>query len=120
MKALSVKQPWAWLIVNGRKDIENRTWATKYRGRVLIHASKKVDTGAIHHLTLKLGVALPSFFETGGIVGEAEIANCVTYSQSGWFEGPHGFVMQNAKPLPFMPCLGKLGFFEVEYKEPNV
>lgn len=40
MKALSVRQPYAWLIVNGIKDIENRTWRTGYRGPVLIHASK--------------------------------------------------------------------------------
>lgn len=39
MKALSIKQPWASLIAHGIKDIENRTWATKYRGKVLIHAS---------------------------------------------------------------------------------
>src|SRR5436189_5084024 len=38
MKALSVRQPWAWLIVNGYKDIENRDWATKRRGRIWIHA----------------------------------------------------------------------------------
>ncbi len=40
MKALSIRQPWAWLILHGGKDIENRDWATRFRGRVLIHASK--------------------------------------------------------------------------------
>ena len=43
MKALSIKQPWAWLIVNGYKDIENRTWKTNYRGTFLVHASKGFD-----------------------------------------------------------------------------
>jgi len=43
MKALSIKQPWAYLIANGIKDVENRTWQTKYRGWVLIHASAKSD-----------------------------------------------------------------------------
>ena len=42
MKALSIRQPWAWLILHGGKDIENRDWATRFRGRVLIHASKGV------------------------------------------------------------------------------
>ncbi len=37
---LSIRQPWAWLIVNGYKDIENRTWSTRFRGKVLIHAGK--------------------------------------------------------------------------------
>ncbi|WP_229215634.1 ASCH domain-containing protein [Duganella sp. CY15W] len=40
MKALSIRQPWAWLIVNGYKDIENRSWSTNVRGKVLVHASK--------------------------------------------------------------------------------
>ncbi|MEI3544750.1 MAG: ASCH domain-containing protein [Alphaproteobacteria bacterium] len=42
---LSIRQPWAWLIVNGYKDIENRTWPTHFRGKVLIHAGKKWDEG---------------------------------------------------------------------------
>lgn len=41
MKALSIKQPWASLIAQGIKDIENRTWKTKFRGRIFIHASAK-------------------------------------------------------------------------------
>lgn len=43
MKALSIRQPWAWLIVAGYKDIENRSWPTNFRGRVYIHASRKFD-----------------------------------------------------------------------------
>lgn len=43
MKALSIRQPWAWLIANGHKDIENRTSHTNFRGDFLIHASKKFE-----------------------------------------------------------------------------
>ena len=43
MRALSIRQPWAWLIVNGHKDIENRSWRTKYRGPFLVHAGLKVE-----------------------------------------------------------------------------
>ena len=39
MKVIVIRQPWAWLIVNGFKDIENRSWATRYRGSLLIQAS---------------------------------------------------------------------------------
>ncbi len=46
MKALSIMQPWAWLIVNGHKDIENRNWPTRFRGPVYIHAGKKIDGDA--------------------------------------------------------------------------
>jgi hypothetical protein len=52
--------------------------------------------------------------ERGGIVGQCEIVGCVTQSESRWFFGPYGFVIQNAKPLPFKPLPGKLGFFDVD------
>lgn len=41
--ALSIQQPWAWLLVNGFKPVENRSWPTKVRGRIAIHAGKKFD-----------------------------------------------------------------------------
>lgn len=40
IKVLTVKQPWAHLIVDNIKDVENRTWQTKYRGELYIHTSK--------------------------------------------------------------------------------
>ena len=116
MKALSIRQPWAWLIVNGHKDIENRDWTTKVRGRVLIHASKGMTRDeyafAFVHAE-EQGVKIPAFgdLERGGIVGEAEIVDCVEDHPSPWFFGDYGFVLREAKPLPFRPCKGMLGFF---------
>jgi ASCH domain len=52
MKALSVRQPWAWLIVQGFKGIENRTWQTSFRGTVLIHAGMRIDQEANRVRTL--------------------------------------------------------------------
>lgn len=49
----------------------------------------------------------------GGIVGEAEITDCVSRSRSPWFGGQFGFVLANARPLPFRPIRGQLGFFQV-------
>jgi hypothetical protein len=47
LKAISIRQPWAWLIVNGYMDVENRIWAANVRGRVLIHAgASKSDTNS--------------------------------------------------------------------------
>jgi hypothetical protein len=119
--ALSVRQPWAWLILNAGKDIENRTWRTKVRGRVLIHASKTLWRedlqNAMRWIALNpripLNFAEPPFEELlrGGIIGEVEIADCVNCSESAWFAGPYGFVLRNAKVLPFQPCRGRLGFF---------
>lgn len=139
LKAISIMQPWAWLIVNGHKDIENRTWSTTYRGRVLIHAGKKMDTDAsdsilqgYHPVTYDGGDddlpdgllgsyidALPEVKnQCGGIVGEAEIVDCVSTSGSLWFVGPYGFVIRNARPLPFRPCRGQLGFFTPDFSLP--
>ncbi len=59
MQALSVRQPWAWLIVAGYKDVENRGWATKYRGRILIHAGRRAaeDAGDAYRLAAALGTS---------------------------------------------------------------
>lgn len=121
MKALSIMQPWAWLIVNGHKAIENRSWRCHQRGPILIHAGKKLDRGAaddlnvyrhpVHGDDLPLSIDPPFYYDRGGIVGEAEIVDCVERSDDPWFVGPFGIVLRNARPLPFRPCKGALGFF---------
>ncbi|WP_454846113.1 ASCH domain-containing protein [Pseudomonas farris] len=118
MKALSIRQPWAWLIVNGFKPVENRDWPTRFRGRFLIHASKgmtRMDYADVRDFADGLGVTIPAFdeLERGGIVGVALLSDCVDRSESPWFFGNYGFVMKSAKPLPFTPLKGRLGFFEV-------
>jgi len=116
MKALSIRQPWARLIINGYKDIENRTWKTKFRGKVLIHASQKIDNFLYVSSDSRFKNILlpaPKELETGGIIGEIDIIDCVDSCSSIWFEGPYGFVLRNPRRLPFKPCKGKLGFFEI-------
>ncbi len=117
MKALSIKQPWAWLIVNGYKDVENRSWRTKHRGPFLIHASKKIDLPAYKHYKIMIP-ELPDRkdLELGGIVGRARLAGVTRDHDSPWFDGPVGFVLDSFKVLPFMPRKGTLGFFEVDYE----
>jgi hypothetical protein len=124
--ALSIRQPWAWLIVNGWKDIENRSWRTQFRGPVLIHASKAAmneddwsDLRAGRSLVDGLPIAhdfVPpgenwNDLGWGGIVGQAEVVDCVSTHPSRWFVGPFGFVLTNARPLTLRPCPGRLGFF---------
>lgn len=116
MKALSIRQPWAWLIVQGYKDIENRSWPTDFRGRFLVHASKTIDSNGLAIVREAFeaeGIEIPESFQTGGIVGEAHVIDCVDGSHSPWFEGPFGFVLRQPRPLPFRPLRGQLGFFEV-------
>ena len=119
MKALSIRQPWAWLIVNGHKDIENRDWPTRMRGPILIHASKGMtrdEYATARSVAYSEGVEIPAFedLERGGIVGQAVISGCVTGSISPWFFGKYGFVLADAQRLPFRPLRGQLGFFDVE------
>lgn len=116
MKALSIMQPWAWLIVSGQKDIENRSWSTTFRGRILVHAGKRMDVEGEMWLRNNMPWVFDKtmIFARGGIVGEVEITGCVQESTSQWFNGPFGFQLADGKPLPFRPLRGKLGFFEVE------
>lgn len=116
MKALSIRQPWAWLIIQGYKDVENRTRKTNYRGPLLIHAGKRYDIQAEQELVSQ-GVfdGLTSVCQCGGIVGIANLVDCVTESDSPWFTGPHGLVLENARPVPFAALKGRLGLFQVQW-----
>jgi len=74
MKALSIRQPWAWLIIHGGKDIENRTWLTKYRGRILVHASQgmsRPEYEAAKIVADTNNAYMPDFenLKRGGIIG---------------------------------------------------
>jgi hypothetical protein len=109
-------QPWAWLIVAGHKDIENRSLPCHFRGTVPIHAGKKFDPPYADAQAWDWpDIERPCDFDLGGIVGQAEIVDCVTTSKSRWFQGKFGFVIRNASPLPFQPCRGHLGFFEPDF-----
>lgn len=116
LPALSIRQPWAWLIANGQKDIENRRWATAFRGRVLIHAAKAYGDAEQADLEIVRAdfphFTYPERFDLGGIVGIATITGCVRLSVSPWFCGPFGFTLEDARVLPFTPCKGALGFFK--------
>ncbi len=135
MKALSLTQPMAWAIFHG-KGVENRTWPTKFRGRVYIHASKGFNK---HHYCLIALSGLkalldqplpdPKDFVHGAIIGEVDIVDCkYRFSDenenlfSPWaMSGQHGFILENAveyeKPIP---CKGMLGLFEPRIECPKI
>jgi hypothetical protein len=129
--ALSIRQPWAWLIVNGWKDIENRSWPTRFRGKFLVHAGKSCtqddwddcfDTCRSVGQKWPPGIVMPDaeWFRSeacGGIVGRAEIVDCVTESASPWFFGRYGFVLRNAAPTKIRRCKGRLGLFAPQFCE---
>lgn len=119
MKALSLKQPYAELVVSGRKKIELRKWNTKFRGEFLVHASQSVDAEAMKRFGFK---ELPR----GCIVGKAKLAGVKKYLYDGDFEidanlhlaskewGDYGFILEGAERLEEIPCRGKLNFWNFE------
>lgn len=124
MKVLSIRQPWAWLIVQGFKPVENRSWETLWRGPVAIHASQGMTRAeyeecseflwtrpALRHISPALPA--PDEFFRGGIVGKANLVACTRAHESPFFTGPFGHVLQGAEPVPFQPCKGALGYFKL-------
>ena len=135
MKALSIRQPWAWLICSGIKDVENRGWPTAVRGRVYVHAGRTMDVNIpswrrgggvgsteewiLDRLTPEQRDAYHSARRSrGAIIGEVEIVNCryrhgenAGEDFSMWHaHGSHGFYLEDAvlyaEPIP---CKGRLG-----------
>ncbi len=140
MKALSVVQPWAWLIMHGGKTIENRTWNTRYRGRVLIHASGRtrglLEThyqacmfvqrafGVERAASIPFSPSGNCALEFGGIIGAVTIVDVLppTPTPSNPWHMPEyfGFVLADPEPLPFLRCGGALslwGNFDVRNGE---
>ena len=116
-RALSLRQPWAWLVVNGHKDIENRSWRTNHRGLLLIHASSNRSITSPRNLATiekKYRVRLPRDFDFGGIVGVVDVVDCVKTHASKWkTRGSWGWVLRNPRKLPFRKCKGAVGFFKI-------
>lgn len=125
MKVLTIRQPWAQLIANGVKDVENRTWRTGVRGRIAIHASaaetSKGDILAACRVLRQCGMRDEAswiawtMFPRAAIIATAELVDCVVTSDSPWFTGPYGFELRNVKKLATpIPAKGKLGFWEFD------
>lgn len=127
--ALAIRQPEAFLVVNGIKTVENRTWMAPARiiGQpILIHASKlpRFNFMAAQREIARRGqssevYALANAGEgtgLGGIVGMATVVACVRDSLSPWAKpGAWHWILADARPLPFMSCRGQLGLFHVTY-----
>ena len=118
MKALSIKQPYAELIIQGKKKIELRKWNTNFRGEFYVHASKNPDTAAMK----KFGF---SDLPLGYIIGKAKLVEVKKYENeeqhkkdsnlhlASQFWRSYGFVLEHPERIPLIPLKGKLNFFEV-------
>jgi len=136
MKALTVKQPWAYLICYGIKDVENRSWKTNYRGRVLIHTSAKSNNYPLNMIFTQAQLNKMLEYNTenywcghkefgakyhdSAIIGSVEIVDCVQNHQSEWAEkGLWHWVLKN--PIlfkkPIKNVKGRLSFWESGYDD---
>lgn len=129
MRALSIRQPWASMILDGPKRIENRMSRTRVRGWVLIHAPLTFNATAEgwikdeiqkHTAPLNLSalmtakvIASRPGLPSGGIIGAMHITDCVESSDSPFWMGRYGYVIDRVVQLPFHPCRGMPGIFDV-------
>lgn len=132
MKVITIKQPFATLIAEGLKEYEFRTWKTKYRGEILIHAGKGIDKKAMkkyEHLNLE--------YPSGCIIAKACITDCIyiddkmrkvldklnpfVYSSiikhTEW-KG-YGFQLEKVEKIKPIPVKGKLSLWDYDYSKEN-
>ncbi|WP_102158695.1 ASCH domain-containing protein [Zhihengliuella halotolerans] len=127
MKALTVRQPWAWAIISGAKTVENRTRRTHHRGRIAIHVAKRPDPDAIWDQE-----AIPANF--GNVIGTVEIVGChhaddcarhLTRKEGPYTEHCSPFAnpdawhweLAGARPVTPFPATGKLGLWQIDMEE---
>lgn len=130
-RLLTLRQPWAWLVVFGGKDVENRSWTTDYRGPILIHAGKEMtrrEYRAAHEYALRHDIEIPGAeaLDFGGIVGIADLVDIVspqsidpkTQARRRWHMRPEdapsgkpqfGWLLRDITPIEFIPCQGAQG-----------
>ena len=124
MKCLSICQPFAELIVQGKKTIELRKWNTKFRGEFLVHAPKNILREDCKRMKIS-----PSLIVSGAIIGKVNLVDVKKYDSdkelyndkkkhhaiSDNTENEYGFILENPKKLRVpIPYLGKLNFFEFQ------
>lgn len=130
MKVITIKQPWATLIAEGLKEYEFRTWKTKYRGSILIHAGKGIDKKAMERFK-----SLNLEYPVGQIIAKADITDCIKVddrlrevlakkdpivykgliNKDDW-DG-YGFKLENVEKIEPIKINGKLSLWDYDYKE---
>jgi hypothetical protein len=132
--ALSLRQPWLWAILHAGKRIENRTWATKYRGRIRLHAAKTWDAEgeywlASHGFTPPSPIEMNNSFQIGAYLGEVTVADCWALDdmnrlcdpdfedqQEPWIFGPVCWVLKD--PIAYREPIPGRGYPGLFYDPP--
>ena len=130
MKVITIKQPFASLIAEGIKEYEFRTWKTKYRGEILIHAGKGIDKKAIKKYE-KYNLDYPN----GCIIAKGDLTDCIKIDEKArvmlkeknpfvysnviedtkW--NGYGFKIENVRKIEPIPINGKLSLWDYDYKD---
>ncbi len=128
MKVITIKQPWATLIAKGYKEYEFRTWKTKYRGDILIHAGKAIDKEAMERFKY-LNLEYP----LGKIIAKATITDCICVDEKfaqdlyekdpvvykvakDYIDNGYGFKLENVEEINPIEINGKLSLWDYDYK----
>ena len=102
IRALSLRQPWASLVADGRKTIETRTWRTRYRGTLAIHASARphddLPTGGI--------IAIARLYDCRPMTADDEAQACIPL-----YDGAYAWLLADVQPVELIPCKGMLGLW---------
>lgn len=129
MKAISVKQPFATLILSGYKSIETRTWSTAYRGPLLICASKQPHAGSWlcenRELSARQSVmSYPITFPLGAMLCIVDLVDCRPMQQSDElkaccriYPGAWAWELENVRPVFTKHVKGRLSFYDVPDSE---
>lgn len=120
-RAIAIRQPFAWAIIYGGKDVENRSAPRQFKAavgqRVFVHASKamtKAEYADAVAFMRKIGVACPADLQFGGVIGSVAVERIVTAHSSPWFIGPAALELADPRPEPFTPARGQVGLFRVK------
>lgn len=123
MKAVSIRQPWAWAIAYGHKTIETRTWSTDYRGPLLIVSSLKADKKMLDWFVKETGQRIESQMEYGKAIAVAELTDCRLMTEADQeaalcdiYPKAFSWVLENVRAINPFPVTGQLGLYEVEYE----
>ena len=130
MKVITIKQPWASLIAEGLKKYEFRTWNTKYRGDILIHAGKSIDKKAVerfkeYNLEYPTGCIIAKATLTDSIYVDDDFVKEVGPTNPNVYKGiierenweGYGFKLENVKKIDPIYINGKLSLWDYDYKE---
>ena len=120
IKALTIRQPWAELILRGRKPFELRSWRTDYRWSLVIHSAMKIDAGDAWQLGLN-----PENLITGAFVGVAVLSDVRPFTREdarllsqrhaggNWYSKLYSWVLKKPRRISPIKAKGRLGLFKV-------